>query len=107
VNCFSEKRTHDGGDEHIDIVRDAFRRKRMKKSKKQIDEELDEFYSGDSVNFVEIRFTDKMILVGFPFKDINGFYSCGFPLGRRSPPSASGGTSPTCSRASPPPSPSP
>ena len=27
------------------------------------------------MNFVEIRFTDKMIQVGFPFKDIKGFFN--------------------------------
>lgn len=46
----------------------------MKKSKKQIEDELDEFYNGSSVAFIEVRYTDKMIYVGFPFKDIMGFF---------------------------------
>lgn len=45
----------------------------MKKSKKQIDDELDEFYNGSSVAFLEVCYTDKMVYVGFPFKDVTGF----------------------------------
>lgn len=45
----------------------------MKKTKKQIDDELDEFYNGSFVAFVEVRYTDKMVYVGFPFKDVTEF----------------------------------
>jgi len=46
----------------------------MKKSKNSIEDELDEFYNGDTVTFLEVRFTDKMIQVAFPYKELSGFF---------------------------------